>query len=312
MSNPSGKTFSTLPLFDPSAGQLVRAPLGDGAGYWAGAPNACFDSLTNSFYLVYRQRQPKEQGRGIECRIAHSSNGVAFTDIWALSKATMNALSIERTALLRTPDQKWRLYIGNVDPATGRWQISMLEADEPDGFNISTRLPILTAESIGAQRVKDPNCFVIGGMIYLVCSYMPIDPKPGEVTIRSGVAISGNGRDFQWLGDVTPIGPLKQWDAYSRRISALLPISSGGYMAFYDGAQTEDENYEERTGLAFTSDLRTFHTLSLQSAALVSPHSSGSLRYLDVISVGDELFYYYEIARDDGAHELQMSVVKRE
>ena len=160
--------------------------------------------------------------------------------------------------------------------------------------------------------MKDPNAFVIGGMVYLVCSYMPIYEPADGIYLRSGVAISGNGRDFQWLGDVTPIGPRKEWDAYGRRIGALLPISSGGYMAFYDGAQTADENYEERTGLAFTSDLRTFHTLSLLSPALNSPESTGCLRYLDVLSVGHELFYYYEIARADGAHELHMSVIERE
>jgi hypothetical protein len=32
---------------------------------------------------------------------------------------------------------------------------------------------------------------------------------------------------------------------------------------------------------------------------------------VDVLPVGRELFYYYEAARPDGAHELRVSVVER-
>ena len=38
---------------------------------------------------------------------------------------------------------------------------------------------------------------------------------------------------------------------------------------------------------------------------------SGSLRYVDVLPVGHELFYYYEMARADGSHDLCVSVVER-
>src|ERR1051325_4426168 len=99
MSSQFGKVFSSAPLLDPSGGTLVRAPLGSGTGWWAGAPCATFDALSNTFYLVYRLRQPRELGRGVECRIAASDNGIAFTDIWALPKTTLDALSLERCSL---------------------------------------------------------------------------------------------------------------------------------------------------------------------------------------------------------------------
>ena len=38
-----GKEFSQLPLFDPAGGTVIRAPLGSGPGWWAGAPCASFD-----------------------------------------------------------------------------------------------------------------------------------------------------------------------------------------------------------------------------------------------------------------------------
>src|SRR5690242_1036184 len=95
----SGKVFSPMRSFDPEDGIRVRAPLGSGPGWWAGAPCATFDAASNTFFLVYRLRQPRELGRGVECRIAASDNGVAFSDIWALPKTNISALSIERTCL---------------------------------------------------------------------------------------------------------------------------------------------------------------------------------------------------------------------
>src|ERR1700722_3291487 len=111
MNNTAGKRFGVVPLFDPAAGMLIRAPLGDGPGWWAGAPGATFDPQTDTFYLVYRQRQPRELGRGVECRIGASENGVTFQDIWALPKSSLNALSIERCSLSRGLDGLWRLYL---------------------------------------------------------------------------------------------------------------------------------------------------------------------------------------------------------
>ena len=67
----------------------------------------------------------------------------------------------------------------------------------------------------------------------------------------------------------------------------------------------------EKTGLALTFDLRTYYSLTPQKPALVSANGGGGLRYVDVLPVGHELFYYYEYARPDGSHELRVSVVER-
>jgi hypothetical protein len=331
-----GKAFGVIPLFDPANGMLVRVPPGDGPGWWAGAPSATFDSQTNTFYLVYRLRQPRERGRGVECRIASSENGVSFTDIWALPKASVGALSLERASLLRGLDGRWRLYIGYVHPQDNRWHTGLLEADEPDAFDLAALTPLLTPEMVGGEGVKDPNVYLMGRMYYLLASYATTKPdlsaeeqarkhtsgdiyNTGLTLSRTGIAISGDGRNFRWLGDVSPSLPdaaspptgTLAWDAYCQRIGALLPLEAGGCLAFYDGSAAVGENYEEKTGLAMTFDLRTYYSLSPEEPALVSPHSSGSLRYLDVLPVGHELFYYYEMARPDGAHELRVSVVER-
>ena len=72
------------------------------------------------------------------------------------------------------------------------------------------------------------------------------------------------------------------------------------------------QNYEEQTGLAHTFDLKTFYALASEGPDLTSPHGSGSLRYIDVVPVGHELFYYYEMAAPDGSHDLRVSVVERD
>lgn len=329
-----GKTFSPIPAFDPASGNLVRAPLGSGPGWWAGAPSATFDPATNTFYLVYRLRQPRELGRGVECRIAASDNGIAFTDIWALPKTSLSALSIERSCLMRGLDSVWRLYVGHVDPGDRRWRISVLEADEPDRFDVQSVSTLLTAEDVGCEGVKDPNVFVIGRAYYMLVSYATREEaaspeteaekhaegdiyNTGLTRSRTGAAISGDGKSFQWIGDVSPIGngadlSAGSWDAYCKRIGALTPLQTGGFLAFYDGSASVAENYEETTGLAITFDLKSYYSLSPSHPFLTSPEGTGSLRYIDVLAVGHELFYYYEICRPDGAHELRVSVVDRD
>lgn len=336
----TGKSFGRTPLFNPADGTVVRSPLQSGAGWWAGAPGATFDPISNTFYLVYRQRQPRELGRGVECRIAASDNGMTFSDIWALPKTSFDALSLERCSLLRGLDGLWRLYLSYVSPEDNQWRIGMIEAEEPDRFDVSTMTTIFTAAAAGVEGVKDPNVFLIGRMYYMLVSYATREPglkqeeqqrkhatgdiyNTGLTRSRTAAAISGDGRRFRWLGDISPLpgnsalaGEVSEegasWDAYCRRTGALLPIPGGGYLAFYDGSASVAENYEEKTGLAITFDLRTYHSLSPEGPVLVSPDGSGSLRYVDVLPVGHELFFYYELCRADGSHELCVSIVERD
>lgn len=297
------------------------------------------------FILSTACGNPAELGRGVECRIAASDNGVTFKDIWALPKTSLAALSLERSSLLRGLDGRWRLYLSYVSEEDQKWRISLLEADEPDGFDLHNLQVVMTPDAIGAEGVKDPNVILIGRMYYMLVSYatrvsdLPVAAQQnrhatgdiyntGLTLSRTGAAVSGDGRHFQWLGDVSPVSnPLltggysietpgvavaPAWDGYCRRIGAVLPLDTGGYLAFYDGSASVSENYEERTGLAHSFDLRTFYSLSPVGPALVSPHASGSLRYVDALPVGHELFYYYEVATPDGSHELRVSVVEQD
>ncbi len=70
--------FGALPLFDPRKGITVLEPPGAGKGWWVGAPSAIYEAQARKFYLYYRVRKPREFGRGGECRIASSDDGVRF------------------------------------------------------------------------------------------------------------------------------------------------------------------------------------------------------------------------------------------
>ena len=86
----------------------------------------------------------------------------------------------------------------------------------------------------------------------------------------------------------------------------MLPLK-GKYYAFYDGSSGHHENYEERTGLAVSDDLRNWSTLTPEGPCIVSPHATGSLRYVDAQKVGDEIISIHELTRSCGAHEMRLT-----
>ena len=104
VSNASLRSFGTLSLFDPAKGTTVLDPPGAGKGWWVGAPSAIHDPEARKFYLYYRVRKPREFGRGGECRIAASDDGLKFTTIWTATKEQFNSPSIERSALVKCLD----------------------------------------------------------------------------------------------------------------------------------------------------------------------------------------------------------------
>ncbi|UCH35060.1 MAG: hypothetical protein JSV65_01540, partial [Armatimonadota bacterium] len=182
--------------------------------------------------------------------------------------------------------------------------------------------PILGPEDIGVEGVKDPVVLAVGTAWYLIASYAPTPQAADDHAIEmhatadvyatgitkshTGLAVSMDGVKFHWLGDV--LSPGEGWDAYAARVSTVVhrpPL----FVAFYDGGASVAENYEEKTGLAITWDLRQYVRLAPDAPALTSPHASGSLRYLDAVPAPGGLYCYYEYARPDGSHELRVSVL---
>ena len=321
----SHKWFGTIPLILPARGKVVREAPGSGKGYWAGACSAMYDHGAGKFYLYYRYRKPRGEGRGFECRIAESTDGVSFTDIWTANKNEFGTSSVERGSLIKTPEGTCLLYISYVDPEDNRWRIDVMEAGTPSEFIPGARMKVLTAPELGLEGVKDPYVVLIGRMYYMLISYAAVAQSgetasagqlhgtqdaynTGLIVSATGLATSSDGLDFRWHGTVMDVG--EGWDAYESRVTSVV-YAPPVFNAFYDGAENVEGNYEERTGLAMSFDLRRFERITPKAPLLVSPHASGGLRYVDAVPMGGRIYYYYEMARPDGAHDLMVDVVER-
>ncbi|TDE00212.1 hypothetical protein [Jiangella asiatica] len=324
MSEAAGhRVLSPFPPFGPERGVVVRPPEIAESGYWSGCPGILRDG--DRFLLTYRQRRPRgtERERGWRCAIAESDDGVTFRDIWAVEKEELSTASMERCSLLPMGDG-YLLYLSYVDPDDNRWRIDVMDADTPAGFSVSKAEPVLTAATTGTEGVKDPYAWRIGPAVYLFASYAEAQTltqeqrarahatsdiyNTGVTTHPTGLATSTDGRAFDWHGQVLGVGT--EWDRYQARLNTILPLG-GAYLGFYDGSAGADENYEERTGLALSFDLEHWRRLTPHRPWVTTSQGSGSVRYLDAVTVDDEWWLYYEMTRADGAHELRMSRVPR-
>lgn len=319
------KEFGAPLLFNPAEGQTIIEPLAEGDGYWAGAPSVLYDRETERFYLYYRIREPRPV-RGGKCRIAQSSDGVHFETIWEATKEDFDSPSVERFCLTRRGPGDWLLYPSYVDPADNRWRIDVIAADSPDAFDVDARQKLFTAGDVGVQGVKDPWVMRVNGLYYMLISYaVSLDElsererqemhatadiyNTGLTLSSSALATSGNGIDYTWRGDIFPPNQ-GAWDGYAARLGCVVPTEQG-WLGYYDGSAEVSGNYEERTGLVQSWDLRQFYRLSTSEPWLVSPHGTGSLRYIDTVLFEDEIYFYYEMARPDGSHELRLNRVAR-
>ncbi len=309
------------PVFDPAQSEVVRSPVGQGPGYWVGAPGAFYDPETRRFWLTYRVREPRPVRGGIT-RIAVSDDGRRFDDVAEFRKEQFDSDSIERCALQKGFDGVWRWYVSYVDPATSQWRIDLVEADRPEAIDPAARRPVFTTGMLpGIDGVKDPWLFVLGRLYYMISSIgLSVDVDAAEtakkhatgdifntgLTISStGLAVSADGVDFTWLGVTdTTRGP---WDRYCFRVNSLL-YTPPVFTAFYDGSADVQENYEEKCGLAQSLDLRSYQRISTNGPAITVPHGSTSVRYVDALPVREKVFFYFEQVRPDGSHELRVAV----
>lgn len=312
MKQHSSRNIEFMPDFDVRNSVVVRNPEKNAPGYWVGAPSAVVHG--KDVYLTYRIRRPRGEGRGVINRVSKSSDGIHFNDEFEIVNSALgNTPSIERSCLVPF-DGGFRLYFSYVNPKTSIWQIDMVEAPSVTEFNISARRNVLSAADAGASGVKDPWILKLGNFYLMYVSFAPLPSKQtsdlhatadafatGLTTSNSGLAISSDGIRFSWAGEVIGLG--SGWDSSTTRISSIAR-TNWGFVAFYDGSASIEENYEERCGIAITSDLRNFTRLSIDGPALLG-ESGRSVRYVDSVRFGDKLIYYFETTRADGSHELR-------
>jgi hypothetical protein len=294
------------PWFDPEAGETVLLPEAEGRGYWVGAPSVVSDDERGRVLLSYRRRRPRDGSpdeRGHTAAIAESTDGGrTFSDIWALTKHQVGTSSLERFCL-RPGDGGWLLYTSWEDPpSSGRWRIDVMRAATPEQFSLSSAVPVLLPGDVGVDAVKDPYVRKHKGevLMYVSTFLTPRGPAP------TSLATSADGVHFSWQGEALAVG--RGWDAYQARLSSLVAFEDG-FLAYYDGAAAAADDTEEHCGLAVSSDLRAWRPVTTDGPALVSPYATGSLRYVEAVSIEGSPFAYYEYTRPDGSHELRRNAL---
>jgi hypothetical protein len=274
-------TGAPVPGTRPSA--LVAAPECDGPGCWAGAPSALV--VDGVVWVAYRLRRP--DGRGGANVLARSDDGGRFEPVARFPKERFGAESLERPALARTPDGRWRLYLSCATPGTKHWRIDVLEAAEPEGLEAAPAHTALPGDP-AAWGVKDPviRARADGGWRAWICCH-PLDEPGEEDRMVSRAATSDDGISWTWTGEELTGRP-GAWDARGVRVTADL-----GDVLLYDGRATKEENFHERTGVALREN---------GGAWRLGDAPVADVRYADVTQTGGTL---YEAARPDGAHELR-------
>ena len=315
------RQWASLPLFEADGGTVVVEPDRPEPDYWVGAPSVVYDVRGQRFVMAYRVRHPIGRGRGIACRIAESADGITFSPLTEISADELHSASIERSALQITPSGQWRLYCSYVDPTDRRWRIDMMESDDPSTLSVAARQPALTADAFNLEGVKDPFVFMVGPVTYIMVNFVDRPDFPisademhgtenafatGRLRSKTGLAYSVDGVHFRWIGTI--LEPGSGWDYLLARGSTIIS-RDGVYWMLFDGRSHTGETYQDRAGLAVSYDLTHFTKVDADAPRLWSRHGSGSLRYIDAVIRGSKIHYFYEYARDDGAHELRHSAV---
>jgi hypothetical protein len=299
-----------VPLPDGASGSVVVPPPDGRPGTWAGAPSAVYRD--GVFHLAYRLRRPEGEGRGYANVVARSTDGVRFDVVAVVEKERFASESLERPALVVTPDGRWRLYVSCATPGTKHWWVELLEADTLEGLVTAASTTVLPGDAgPGGWAVKDPVVRSHGGLWHLWASVHPLDDPDATDRMTTEHYSSADGVAWTWQGTALR-ADAGRWDSRGVRISSVVDLGDR-LVATYDGRASAAENWEERTGVAVDGD--SFGAFRIvgdgPAAAAPEPARTGAgLRYLDVVALpGGGYRLFYEVTRPDGAHELRTETV---
>ena len=289
-----------LAALDWSAGTTVLEPATRMPGSWVGAPSAVLDAGT--VHLAYRLRRPVGAGRGHANVIADWTPD-GLTEQAVIRREQHAADSLERPCLVRTADG-WRLYISCATPGTRHWRVDLLTA--PTIGQLPGATPVTVLPGDASTAVKDPVIVVGEDGWHLWASCHPLDDPDATDRMTTRYATSADGVRWAWQG--TALAGSAGWDARGGRFAEVLQMADG-YLAFYDGRASAQENWEERTGAA-TADSLAGPWQAVDGPVFVSPQGTGGLRYLSAVPDGNGVRLFYESARTDGSHELRTQLIR--
>ena len=232
--------------------------------------------------------------------VARSVDGERFDTLLTIGKEDMATESLERPALVRTPEGRWRLYLSCATTGTKHWRVEMTEASHPAEFDTRDRQTVLPGDA--KTGVKDPVIMYHDGRWHLWASCHPLDDPLQTDQMTTEYATSADGLAWTWHGTALS-GTPGQWDARGTRVTAVR-FDAGTVTAYYDGRASAAENYEERTGVATGADATALSPIGTEPLAS-SPYRGGGLRYLNIVPLsGGRHRLYYEMTRPDGSHAL--------
>jgi hypothetical protein len=170
------------------------------------------------FVIGYRVRNGHD---GIDQTVvARSLDGERFTTVATLDQERFGAQWMERPAVVRTPEGRWRLFVCCGRPESKHWWIEVLEADDPAGFETAEARPAFPGDERTA--VKDPIVKLRDGRWHAWICCHPLDVPGAEDRMSSAYATSDDGWTWDWHGTVLSGRP-GTWDARGARLTCVLP-----------------------------------------------------------------------------------------
>lgn len=201
-----------------SAAAIVAVPApGSGQGFWAGSSSSALDP-DGTFVLAYRLRMGTGPEDPAATVITRSEDGERYTTVATLDKSRFDAMSMERPALLRTDEGRWRLYTCCARKNSKLWWID--RGGAASGHVGRPRRPADDRPPRRARRLRRPG------------------DEGGELVRAHGTGTTRpRRRRFEQIGG-EPVSDARYLD--------VLPLPDGGYRIWYE-AGLPDLSHELRT-----------------------------------------------------------------
>jgi hypothetical protein len=278
-------------LFDQSNGSSVVRPDIDQEGYWQGAPYPLSDG--REIYLYYRSRDPNR--RGWKATIAKTEDGINISPVVSFTKQDISATSIEGGAIEKTGEE-YVLYLSYLDSNDGRWKIQSTSSSTVSRLGESGWTNIDFTGRSELYHIKDP--LVLDGKMVVHANSQYFLSGATLLTEREGHRQYSVSRELS-IDD-------KHFNRF--RITSALRLDDQ-WLVFYDGERSALYTWEEKGGVATSSDLRDLDPI-LDQGVLRTQYGTGSLRYLRSIIRDTELWVYYEASMPGGGHEIKMNKIE--
>jgi hypothetical protein len=287
--------------------------------------------------------------RGLELAVFRSTDGGnTFSKALSLRKADLNmgaqeVVSIEG-AKLHVTQSGVELFVSTeksgigyppglesyLKPGTGVWTIDRLQAPTVEELAGRTPRTLLRGTDPRWFHLKDPVVFdaASGETILYFCTH-PYNWSSSNSAFAARARGSSNFAepDFQFF----PRG--FTWDAAISRVTefcaipAIGGIPPGAHLVFYDGGETirpleehsaavsrpRGHSCEELGGLGVMVEPRYGHVerLSLELPLFVSPHGTGSCRYVNVLETAEGYLATWQQSQSDGSQPLVAHFLSR-